>query len=64
MDQILTDLFDLQRFAENRALREVIDEVEDRYAVRALKDDDLEALSAAGDPYAAAREHLEKDKPR
>ena len=64
MDHLLTDLFDLQRFAGDRALQAVIDEVEGRYAVRALEDDELGTLSAAGDPYTRALEHLEKDEPQ
>ena len=43
MDQLLTERFHLQRFAENPALREVIDEVEGRYEADALDDDALEA---------------------
>ena len=64
MEQLLTDLFDLQRFADHRALREVIDAVERRYEVRALDDDELADLSAAGDPYAGTAEHLQKDNPQ
>lgn len=61
MDQILFDLFALQRFAGDRALQAVIDEVEDRYSVSALDDEALAKLSAAGDPYLQAREALDED---
>lgn len=61
MDQLLTELFHLQRFAENPALREVIDEVERRYEADALDDNALEALSAAGDPYARTPGRREED---
>ena len=62
MDQTLFKLFDYQRFADDDALRAVIDEVEDRYAAVALDDDALSALSAAGDPYLRAMDRGEKDE--
>lgn len=61
MEQILSDLFALQRFADNSALQAVIDEVEGRYTVNALDDDALDDLSAAGDPFVCALERMKKD---
>ena len=62
LDQTLFRLFDYQRFADNAALRAVIDEVEDRYAAVALDDDALATLSAAGDPHLRAKERGEMDE--
>ena len=61
MEQLLTDLFALQRFAGNSALQAVIDEVEGRYAVCVLDDDALAGLSAAGDPCLRARDRMKRD---
>ena len=61
MEKLLKDLFDLQRFARDPALQAVIDEVEERYGIRALTDDELEGLAAAGDPDIAAAKR--KDGP-
>ena len=63
MDQLLTDLFDLQRFAESPSLQSVIDEVEARYGI-AINDEALENLSAAGEPEQYYRELLGKDLPK
>lgn len=64
LDQILTDLFDLQRFSDHRALRAVIEEVEQRYEIQTLDDEELADLAAAGDPYAAAAEQPKKGAPQ
>ncbi len=61
MEQILSDLFALQRFAGDGALQAVIDEVEGRYAIAELDDDALAGLSAAGDPFVSTRERMKKD---
>ena len=61
MEQLLTDLFALQRFAGDGALQAVIDEVEGRYAVSVLDDDALSGLSAAGDPCLRARDRMNRD---
>ena len=62
MDRLLTELFELQRFANDSALQAVIDEVEERYAISALSDDALADLSAAGDPYIQARKRMKRDE--
>ena len=62
-DKLLTELFDLQRFEGDPALRRVIDEVEDRWSDEELSGDELSALSAAGDPYAQSHELKKKDEP-
>ena len=62
MDQLLFDLFALQRFADDGALQAVIDEVEDRHCVTALDDEALDQLSAAGDPYLLARDAMDEDE--
>ena len=45
----LTALFDYQRFAGNERLRALIADTENR-CLHALSDDDLEWVSAAGEP--------------
>lgn len=50
-EQLLTGLFDLQRFERNPALQSVIEEVEARYFSKELPDDAMRMVSAAGDPY-------------
>ena len=47
MERKLFQAFDRQRFQQNARLASIIDDVESRYA-RALTDDDLEMVSAAG----------------
>ena len=47
MERKLFQAFDRQRFQQNERLASIIGDVESRYA-RALKDDDLEQVSAAG----------------
>ncbi len=45
----LFSLFDFQRFEQNDSLAALIRETEQRYGGRALSDDDLSLVSAAGD---------------
>ena len=47
MERTLFQAFDRQRFQQNARLASIIGDVESRYA-RALSDDDLEMVSAAG----------------
>ena len=47
MERKLFQAFDRQRFQQNERLASIIGDVESRYA-RALSDDDLEMVSAAG----------------
>ena len=47
MERKLFQAFDRQRFQQNARLAGIISDVESRYA-RALTDDDLEMVSAAG----------------
>ena len=47
MERKLFPAFDRQRFQQNARLASIINDVESRYA-RALTDDDLEMVSAAG----------------
>ena len=47
MERKLFQAFDRQRFQQNTRLAGIIGDVESRYA-RALSDDDLEMVSAAG----------------
>jgi hypothetical protein len=47
MERKLFQAFDRQRFQQNARLASIISDVENRYA-RALDDDDLEMVSAAG----------------
>ena len=47
MERKLFQAFDRQRFQQNARLAGIISDVESRYA-RALNDDDLEMVSAAG----------------
>ena len=51
MERLLECLFDFQRFEHNGALQSVIDETEGRYGFGELCEDELDRLSAAGDPY-------------
>ena len=48
MEKKLTRLFDYQKFQGNARLAAIIGDVESRYA-RALSDDELELVNAAGD---------------
>lgn len=47
MEQILKRVFDYQRFSPDRRLSAMIEEAEKRY--RALDDEDLSLVTAAGD---------------
>ena len=59
MERKLFQAFDRQRFLQNARLASIIGDVESRYA-RALTDDDLEMVSAAGaaDPVMDERLHI------
>lgn len=50
MENKLTELFARQRFFENKKLAEMIDDVQERYYDDELSVDDLELVSAAGEP--------------
>lgn len=62
MEEMLTSLFDFQRFARNSELQSMIDEVEQKYGVTEMTDDELDLLAAAGDPF--SQEPIKKDKDR
>ena len=62
MEKLLTSLFDYQRFEKNPSLQSIIDEVEGRYSVTEVTDDELEMLAAAGDPF--GQEYIPKDEER
>ena len=51
MEKLLGACFDFQRFERNEALQSVIDETEAGRIGVPLTDEELEALSAAGDPF-------------
>ena len=57
MERKLFQAFDRQRFQQNARLASIIGDVESRYA-RALTDDDLEMVSAAGAADALMEEKL------
>ena len=50
MEALLKRLFDYQKFERDPALQRVIDETAARYESRALTDEDVSRLFAAGDP--------------
>ena len=60
-EELLENLFDFQRFEKNKALQSMIDEVEGRYFCGELDEDELELLSAAGDPYLQAVDPMKRD---
>ena len=64
MTDKLGELFDFQKFENNAHLQAIIDAVHMRYGGRALSDDEVELVSAAGTPEAALkRSHpLEDEK--
>lgn len=62
MEKTLRALFDLQRFLGNDRLAEIIFDTERRYG-KALSDDELEGLSAAGEPFARLIRDTSEDKP-
>ena len=57
MERKLFQAFDRQRFQQNGRLAGIINDVESRYA-RALNDDDLEMVSAAGNAEPIMDERL------
>ena len=62
MEKLLAGLFDFQRFEKEPALQSVIDEVEARYFCAELTDDELDTLSAAGDPFSQPPDPKERDR--
>lgn len=48
MGDRLRSLFDYQKFEQNNKLGKLIEETESRYGMKALSDDDLEFVAAAG----------------
>ena len=62
MEKTLKQLFDYQHFAQNPALQSVIDDVHRRCAPRELSDDELNLVSAAGDPYLRTLDPGKKDR--
>ncbi|MBO5622235.1 MAG: hypothetical protein J6N21_17530 [Butyrivibrio sp.] len=50
MEQKLSRLFDFQKYAGNKAMQSIIDDVESRYHIDAveLSDDELFGVAAAG----------------
>ena len=63
MEHTLKRLFDYQRFEQNEDLRQVIDSVHARYAVRELSLDELSGIAAAGDP-ALMKKQDEENSPK
>ena len=62
-EKLLTELFDLQRFERDPALQKVIDGAVARRQRRALSDEELDMVSAAGGPYLQIRDPKNKDGP-
>ena len=62
-ERLLTELFDFQRFERDPALGRVIDEVAERLAGSELSEDELDTVSAAGDPYSGMRRPGKRDGP-
>ena len=62
MKKLLTNLFDFQRFEKNPSLQSIIDEVEERYGIDEMTDDELDLLAAAGDPFSQEHDAKEKDR--
>lgn len=58
MEKTLEQLFDYQRYEDTPSLRQVIDSVHARYAVRALDLDEMSWVNAAGMPvdYSSKKE--------
>ncbi len=61
MENILTRLFDYQKFEDNASLRKVIDSVHGSTATRELNLDEMEWVSAAGIPEDISR--IKKNDP-
>lgn len=55
MERLLANLFAYQRFAGNLRLQKIIDETHRRSGRSRLSDEQLELVSAAGDPSLMAR---------
>ena len=62
-EKLLTELFDFQRFERDPCLGRVIDEVVERFSGVELSEDDLDTVSAAGDPYSGMRRPDKRDGP-
>ena len=62
-EKLLTELFDLQRFERDPELGSVIDEVMERFSGVELSEDDLDTVSAAGDPYSGTRPPGKREGP-
>ena len=60
MEKLLTNLFDFQRFERNPELQSMIAEVEQKYGVTEMTDDELDLFAAAGDPF--SQEPIREDK--
>ena len=60
IEKLLGVLFDFQSFERNEALQRVIDETETR-RLTPLTDEELESLSAAGDPFSQMPDRNQKD---
>lgn len=58
MERKLVNLFDRQRFERNAKLADIVSDVENRYA-KALSDDDMELVSAAGEMTDQAEKNQE-----
>lgn len=61
MEKMLHGLFDFQKFSGNQRLAKLIADTERRYG-KALSDDELEGLSAAGEPFAPLIRGTSEDK--
>ena len=62
IEKTLTSLFDFQRFEQILELQRMIDEVEQKYGVTEMTDDELDLLAAAGDPFSQGPAKLDKDE--
>lgn len=63
MEHMLANLFAYQRFAENPRLQSIIDETHRRSGCGRLSDEQLELVSAAGDPAMLAQlKHKREEK--
>lgn len=62
MENMLYNLFDFQKFSGNDRLAKIIFDTERRYG-KALSDDELEGLSAAGEPFAQFIRGTSEEKP-
>lgn len=60
MEEQLKKLFDFQRFEQNKRLAALIEGAEERYG-HTLSDEDLECVSAAGEPDAQRAQKGEDD---